>query len=93
MPNTTISITIDEKVKEEAQDLFESMGLNMSTAINVFLIQSVAEHRIPFEIKQRILNETTINAIKECEDIISNNTGKTFNTFDEFLQDLNNDDE
>ncbi len=92
MGNTTINISVDEKIKDEAQELFESMGLNMSTAINVFLTQSVAENRIPFEIKQKIPNDTTLAAIEEVEDMIKHKTGETFNSFNEFLSDLNSDD-
>ncbi len=93
MANTIINISVDEKIKDEAQELFESMGLNMSTAINVFLTQSVNEHRIPFEIKQKTPNNSTLAAMEECEEMIANKTGKTFNSFDEFIQELNSDDD
>lgn len=93
MAKTTISIDIDERVKDEAQELFESMGLNMSTAINVFLTQAINEHSIPFKIKSKIPNETTLAAMKECEDMIANKTGKAFNSFNELIDDLNSDDD
>ena len=49
METTTIAIRTDPDTKKQAQELFKSMGLDMSTAINMFLHQSVSEHRLPFQ--------------------------------------------
>ena len=46
-----INIRVDKATKEAAEKLFESMGLNMSIAINLFLNQSLRVKGIPFEIK------------------------------------------
>ncbi|MFT8592142.1 MAG: type II toxin-antitoxin system RelB/DinJ family antitoxin [Bifidobacterium sp.] len=48
MSTTTIAIRTDEETKREAQKLFKSMGMDMSTAINMFLRQTISEHRLPF---------------------------------------------
>lgn len=40
--------TVDEDIKAEVAALYESMGMSLSTAINVFLRQSVNEHAMPF---------------------------------------------
>lgn len=45
------TINIDDNTKKEAQELLKDMGMNLSTAVNVFLKQLVKEQRIPFEIK------------------------------------------
>jgi len=50
MPKISTNISIDPKLKEEAIKLFNSFGLDFSTAISLFLSQSVREKRIPFEI-------------------------------------------
>jgi len=50
MPKISTNISIDPKLKEEAIKLFNSFGLDLSTAISLFLSQSVREKRIPFEI-------------------------------------------
>jgi DNA-damage-inducible protein J len=47
---TNLSIRIDRSVKAEAEALFAELGLNMSTAINLFVRQSLRQRRIPFEI-------------------------------------------
>ena len=51
MSQTNLTIRIDEKIKQEAETLFNRIGLNMSAAINVFFRQAIREQSIPFELK------------------------------------------
>ena len=51
MAQTNLTIRIDEGIKREAEVLFSRIGLNMSTAINVFFRQAIREQSIPFELK------------------------------------------
>lgn len=48
----TINVTIrlDKEVKERAEKLFNELGMNLSTAFNVFARQSLRQGKIPFEI-------------------------------------------
>lgn len=46
-----INFRIDDDVKNEAEELFSRIGMNMSTAIMVFIRQSIADDGIPFRIK------------------------------------------
>ncbi len=68
---TTLNIRIDEKVKEDARKTFALMGLDISSAIKLFLHQSVQEQKIPFEI--RTVNGYTAKyeseILKEVRDI------------------------
>ena len=48
---TTLSIQVDEKVEKEAEKLFADFGLDISTAVNIFLRQSIRENCIPFNIQ------------------------------------------
>ena len=52
MTNKTVNVTIrmDEKVKERAEVLFNELGMNMTTAINIFLKQAIRDNGIPFKI-------------------------------------------
>ncbi len=50
MSNMNVTIRIDEELKEEADTLFEDLGMSFTTAVNVFVKQAVREARIPFEI-------------------------------------------
>ena len=51
MPQTNLTIRIDEDIKKEAEALFNKIGLSTSAAINVFLRQAIREQAIPFELK------------------------------------------
>ena len=48
---TTINIRIDENLKNKATKAFASMGLDISSAVKLFIHQSILEQRIPFEIR------------------------------------------
>jgi len=51
MAQTNLTIRIDEDIKRDAEILFNRIGLNMSSAINVFFRQAIREQSIPFELK------------------------------------------
>jgi len=51
MAKVSTNINIDEEIKRQAQTLFSQFGLDLTTAINIFLRQSIREQRIPFEIR------------------------------------------
>jgi DNA-damage-inducible protein J len=48
MPLTNINIRADSEVKSKAQEIFNSLGLDMSTAINLFLRQTIRQNDLPF---------------------------------------------
>ena len=60
-----INVRTDEMVKEQATQVFNALGLDMSSAVNIFLKKSIMEQGIPFELKLDIPNEVTVKAIKE----------------------------
>ena len=47
--NTTYNIRIDSRIKKEADALFKTMGLSLSSAVNLFLTQSVIQRRLPID--------------------------------------------
>ena len=47
---SAINVNVDAKVKEEATAILKDLGLNMSTAVNMFLVQVIKKDGIPFEI-------------------------------------------
>ena len=65
MVTTNLNIRTDKVIKEQAEQIFNELGLNMTTAINMFLRTTIREHGIPFELKLNMPNETTEEAIKE----------------------------
>jgi DNA-damage-inducible protein J len=50
MAQTNINIRMDAVLKKQAESLFAEMGINMTTAFNIFVRQSVRQRKIPFEI-------------------------------------------
>ena len=91
MANDTISIRVNENVKEQAQELFKSWGLDMSTAVNMFLCQTINEQRIPFRIGYDVPNAETIAAMKEAEEMVQNGV-KGFSSVEELFKELESDD-
>ena len=69
MEKISTTISIDADIKERAQELFSDFGLDLSTAVNIFLRQSVRENCIPFNIQREIPNADTIAAMKEIEEM------------------------
>ena len=56
-----VNIRIDDGLKEKADFLFDELGLNMTTAINMFVKQAVRQGRIPFEITTHIMHNVVEN--------------------------------
>jgi DNA-damage-inducible protein J len=73
--NTTLQIRIDAKTKSSAQKIFQSLGVDMSSGVKMFLQQVVNTESIPFEIRtkngftlkkeKQILRETAQTLKKE----------------------------
>ena len=90
MTSTSTSIHIDPTLEREAQELFESLGLNLDTAVNLFLRQSVREQAIPFRIGQQTYNAETLKAIEEARQDI--NTSNAYDSVEELMEALNAED-
>lgn len=87
MASTSMNIRMDSEVKKQAEELFSKLGINMTTAINIFLKQSIREHGIPFELKLNVPNNETVAAINEGQKIIKNGTSR-FESTDDMFRDL-----
>jgi len=90
MAAVSTNIKIDSALKRESQALFESLGLNLSTAVNIFLRQAVREQAIPFRIGALAPNVDTLNAIEDARKGIGMSKG--FSSVSELMEDLNADD-
>jgi len=86
--DTTMTIRVNSTTKRKAQQLFNELGLDMSTAINIFLKKSVREERIPFELsKSEKPNLATRKAITRAEK--GENLVGPFKTVEEAMDYLN----
>lgn len=92
MAKTSTNISIDADIKVKAQELFADFGLDLSTAINIFLRQAVRENAIPFNISRDVPNGDTLEAIKEIEEFKRNpDAYKRYSSFSELLDEVNED--
>ena len=67
MTQTNINIRIDLPTKKKAEKVFKDLGMNMSSAINVFLKQCIKENGIPFNLTNETLNRETVKVIKNAK--------------------------
>lgn len=88
----TIQVRIDEDVKSQAVEVLNDLGMDASTAINVFLRQVIAENGLPFQPTKARFNEVTLKAIEESDALVksglSNRQKSIDDLFDEVLEDL-----
>jgi len=67
MKNTTVNVTmrLDREIKEHAEILFKELGMNMTTAFNVFVRQSLRLGKIPFEVADPFYSDKNMNHLRE----------------------------
>ena len=87
-------VNITFRIDAELKKLFSELGISLSTALNIFLHQSVREQKIPFDITLKIPNPDTIAAMVEAERISRDPAVKGYTNvgqmLDEFLSDDSN---
>lgn len=86
-----ISIRMDDKLKKDAEELFEDLGLNLTTAVTIFFKQALREQRIPFEIYREISNKETLEAMKEVQSLKNDSCKKTYASFSNLLEEVDED--
>lgn len=89
MATAVLQTRVDTATKHEAEVLFDSLGLDITTAIRLFLKQSINQQKIPFDIvppKYNFTNET-LSAIDEARRISKDQTVKSYSTAKELFED------
>ena len=87
MVKKNITIRIDPELKEQATALFKELGLNLSTATEIFYQQALQCNGFPFDVKHSEPNKTTYDAMKAAdkdEDMYG-----PFNTVSDMMKALN----
>ncbi len=85
---TNISIRMDADLKAQADTLFNELGMNLSTAFNIFVRQSLREGRIPFDVSLNRPNAETIAAMQEAERIAKDPNVKGYTDMPQLFADL-----
>lgn len=65
--DTSMTIRMNKEVKKEAQKIFNSLGMDMTTAVNVFLRQAIYHRGFPFDVRLEEPNEITYAAMEKSE--------------------------
>ena len=85
MSKTSMNIRLDSEVKEQAQQVFNHLGIDMTTAINIFLRQAIQYQGLPFDIKLddhgKLLQVVT--DVKQ-----KRNMSQSFETVSDLMEDL-----
>lgn len=82
MAATNLNIRTDKAIKEQAEQIFNELGLNMTTAINLFLRTAIREHGIPFELKLDVPNDTTAAAIEEGRNLLADSSAPRYSSME-----------
>lgn len=77
-----INIRTDKEIKEQAEKIFNELGLNMTTAVNMFLRTAIREQGIPFELKLDVPNDATAAAIKEGRELMNDPSAPRYSSMD-----------
>lgn len=89
MAKVSTNVSIDADIKKQAQELFAELGMDLSTAINIFIRQALRQHAIPFEITAEIPNKETREAIAEVQSMKNDpSIGKTYDDVDTMFEEL-----
>lgn len=83
MSTTNLNIRTDKEIKNQAEQIFSELGLNMTTAVNMFLRTTIREHGIPFSLKLDVPNEMTAAAIEEGRRISGDPNVKGYTNLEE----------
>ena len=85
MPKTSMSIRLDSEVKEQAQQVFNHLGMDMTTAINIFLRQAIQYQCLPFDVR---LDENR-KLLQVLTDLDQNrNMSQSFESVSDLMEDL-----
>ena len=83
MESTNLNIRTDKEVKAQAEKVFDALGLNMTTAVNIFLRQAIRENGIPFQVKLNVPNKITADAILEGKEIATDKNVQGYSNMDD----------
>ena len=85
MSKTSMSIRLDSEVKEQAQQVFSNLGMDMTTAINIFLRQAIQYQGLPFDVR---LDENR-KLLEVLTDLNQNrNMSQSFESVSDLMEDL-----
>lgn len=88
MATTNFSVRMDSDIKKQCEALYGELGVNLTTAINVFLRQSLRVGGFPFDVRMKQPNKETIAAMLEAEHIARDPSVKRYSDVEDALRAL-----
>ncbi len=88
--STSVTIRLDRDIKNQAQKIYSELGIDMTTAMDVFLRQSIRRKGFPFDVTLNMPNEVTLAAMKATQK--NEDMHGPFNSVEALMEDLNADD-
>ena len=85
MPKTSMSIRLDSEVKEQAQQVFNNLGMDMTTAINIFLRQAIQYQGLPFDVRLDE-NQKLLQVVTDLDQ--NRNMSQSFESVSDLMEDL-----
>ena len=85
MSKMSISIRLDSEVKEQAQRVFSNLGMDMTTAINIFLRQAIQYQGLPFDVRLDE-NRKLLQALTDLDQ--NRNMSQSFESVSDLMEDL-----
>ncbi len=76
MATTNFSIRLDNNLKKQSEALYGELGLNLTTAINIFLRKSLSVGGLPFDVRIEEPNKETLMALLEADKISNDPNAK-----------------
>ncbi|MBO7329947.1 MAG: type II toxin-antitoxin system RelB/DinJ family antitoxin [Lentisphaeria bacterium] len=90
MSTANLSIRVDAELKKNVESCLEDMGMNMSTAINIYLKQIVKQRAIPFRVTATPkVNRETIEAIAEGARLANDPSATGYRDMNSLIEALN----
>lgn len=86
MASTNFSVCMDSEIKKQCEDLYGELGMDLTTAINVFLRQSLRAGGFPFEVRLDQPNKETMDTMLEAEGIAKDPSIKHYSEVEEALR-------
>ena len=88
MATVPTQVRIDEELKKQAVELFSQLGMDMSSAMNIFLRQCVMRGGLPFSVELPQYKPEVIEAMEEARKISKDPNTKRYSSFTEAIEDL-----
>ncbi len=88
MATVPTQIRIDENLKKQATELFSQLGMDMSSAMNIFLRQCVMRGGLPFEVTLPKYKQDVLDAMEEAKKLSKDPNTKRYASFSEAMEDI-----